>query len=117
MPGKVSKQQWKVNSKEGNKTIITNLNQICSTLRRESAQIVKYLQRELATPATFDGTRLVLGRKVSSELINSKIEQYVQDFVLCPECKKPDTILKKQDKILIMKCTACGARHTVKAKI
>jgi len=102
---------------EGNKTIITNFNQICSTLRRESTQLIKYLQRELATPAIMEGTRLVLGRKVSSELINSKIERYVQDFVLCQECKKPDTILKKQDKILIMECTACGARHTVKAKI
>ncbi|MBU3940966.1 MAG: translation initiation factor IF-2 subunit beta [Nanoarchaeota archaeon] len=102
---------------EGNKTIITNFNQICSTLRRESTQLIKYLQRELATPAIMEGTRLVLGRKVSSELINSKIERYVQDFVLCQECKKPDTILKKQDKILIMECAACGARHTVKAKI
>ena len=102
---------------EGNKTIITNFNQICSILRRESSQLLKYLQRELATPATFDGTRLILGRKVSSALINTKVEKYVNEFVLCPDCKKPDTILKKEDKVLIVKCTACGARHPVKAKI
>jgi translation initiation factor 2 subunit 2 len=102
---------------EGNKTIITNFNQICSMFRRETSQLLKYLQRELATPATLDGSRLILGRKVSSELINAKIEKYVEEFVLCQECKKPDTILKKQDKILVISCTACGARHPVKTKI
>ena len=102
---------------EGNKTIISNFAQICSTLRREQSQLLKYLQRELATPAVIDNTRLILGRKISSDIINSKIEKYTEEFVLCKECKKPYTILTRQDKILIMKCTACGAKHPIKTKI
>jgi len=102
---------------EGNKTIVSNFTQICSTLRREQAQLLKYLQRELATPAIIENTRLILGRKISSDIINAKIVKYTEEFVLCKECKKPDTILTKQDKILIMKCTACGAKHPIKTKI
>lgn len=102
---------------EGNKTIISNFAQMCSTFNRPQEQLLKYLQRELATPAEIDGPRLILGRKISSSIINQKIEQYAICFVLCKECKKPDTQLFKEDRILFMKCTACGARHPVKAKI
>ena len=102
---------------EGNKTIISNFNQICDIVRREPNQILKYLQRELASPGSINGPRLILGRKIPSELVNSKIQRYVTEFVICEECKKPDTKLERENKILIKKCMACGARHPVKAKI
>lgn len=102
---------------QGNKTVITNFSEICSAFMREPQHLLKYLQRELATPASIDGPRLILGRKLSSSLINTKIEQYANNFVLCPECKRPDTQLKKEGSVLIIKCTACGAKHPVKAKI
>lgn len=102
---------------QGNKTIITNFFKIADALRRDQQHLLKYLLRELATPGVIDGQRLILGRKISSKLINDKIEQYVNDFVLCPECKKPDTILKKEERVLTIKCMACGAKHTVKSKI
>ena len=46
-----------------------------------------------------------------------KIELYAKTFVLCQECNKPDTELMKEGGVLVMKCTACGAKHPVKAKI
>lgn len=101
---------------QGNKTIITNFFKVADILGRESNHLLKYLLRELATPGVIDGQRLVLGRKIASKLINDKIEQYTNDFVLCPECKKPDTILKKEERVLTIKCMACGAKHTVKSK-
>ena len=102
---------------QGSKTIISNFNQITSVLRREPAHLLKYLQRELATPASIDGPRLILGRKINSSLINQKIESYTQAFILCKECGKPDTQLKKEEKVLTLKCTACGAKHPIKTKI
>jgi translation initiation factor 2 subunit 2 len=102
---------------EGNKTIISNFIKIAQTLRREPAQLLKYLQRELASPAVIEDTRLVLKRRIRSELVNEKIKKYTEDFVLCPECKKPDTILKKENRVLMIKCMACGAKHPVKSKI
>tara|TARA_Y100000310_G_scaffold339029_1_gene430431 strand:- start:486 stop:896 length:411 start_codon:yes stop_codon:yes gene_type:complete len=102
---------------EGNKTIVTNFLQIANSLHREPKQILKYLQRELATPGSVDGQRLILGRKINSRLINEKITRYVSDFVLCNDCKKPDTQLLKEERVLMLKCTACGAKHPVKAKI
>ena len=102
---------------QGNKTIISNFSSIVSQIRREAQHLLKFLLRELATPGNIDGPRLILGRKISSRLIQQKVEEYVKIFVLCPECKKPDTKLIKEDKILSIKCMACGAKHTIKSKI
>ena len=102
---------------EGNKTIINNFLNIAKSFGREVDQLLKYLQRELATPAFIDGQRLILGRKLNSDFINRKVEQFAKDFVLCRECGKPDTKLEKEDRVLFMRCTACGARHPVRTKI
>lgn len=102
---------------EGNKTIITNFIQICNIFSRETAQLLKYLQKELATPAVIDNQRLIFGRKLNSNFINQKIEQFAKNFVLCKECGKPDTKLIKEGRFLFLKCTACGAKHSVTAKM
>ena len=102
---------------QGSKTVITNFVQICDIFRRDQSHLLKYLQRELATPASIDGPRLILGRKLSASFINIKIEKYAELFVLCPECGKPDTQLIKDERITLIKCSACGAKHPLKTKI
>ena len=102
---------------EGIRTIITNFKQICDYLRRDCSHLMKYLQRELAAPAKLDGDRLILTKKVPSSKINEKINQYVQEFVTCRECAKPDTELVKQGEFMFVHCLACGAKHSVRAKI
>lgn len=102
---------------QGNKTIISNFSQIADNIGRPIEHFLKYILKELATPGELKPTALIIGTKISASRINEKIEQYVREFVLCPECKKPDTKLIKEDKITYLKCTACGAKHTIKIKV
>lgn len=102
---------------QGNKTIITNFQQIVDKLGRPKEQLLKFLQRELATPAVLEDQRLILGRKIPSGLINKKIDLYCKDFVVCKECGKPDTKILKEDRVMFLKCSACGAKHPIKSKI
>jgi|SRR3989338_5413832 len=102
---------------QGNKTIISNFSQIANDIGRPIEHFLKYILKELATPGEIKPTALIIGTKISASRINEKIEQYVREFVLCPECKKPDTKLIKEDKITYLKCTACGAKHTIKIKV
>jgi len=102
---------------EGNKTIITNFNQIISSLRRDSKHIIKFLTRELAALAVQDKERLILNRILSSAFINQKIEQYAKDFVICQECGKPDTEIVKQAGFTFLKCMACGAKKSITGKL
>jgi translation initiation factor 2 subunit 2 len=102
---------------QGNKTIINNFAKIVQTFRRDPSHLLKYLLRELASSGNIDGQRLILNRKINSSLINQKIEQYAKDFVICKECGKPDTVIKKEDRFSQIKCQACGAKYTIKSKI
>jgi translation initiation factor 2 subunit 2 len=95
-----------------NKTIITNFEQFCNSIRRDKKQVAKFLYRELATSGAIDGGRLILQSR--SPILDSKIEKYLKEYVYCSECKKPDTILQKEDRFYVLKCEACGARKTVK---
>jgi len=104
---------------EGKKTILTNFFQIANHLRRNPEHLQKFLLRELATSGQKDGERLVFNNKVPSTKINQKVEEYVKEFVLCKECKKPDTELVKEpeNRITFLHCLACGAKHPVRSKI
>ena len=101
---------------EGTKTIITNFAKICSILRREQKHLGKFLEKELATPGKMEGDKLVLNRKLNSALINAKLADYTNEFVICPECKKPDTELVKENRFTFLKCLACGAKKSVRGK-
>ena len=99
---------------QGNKTVITNFNSIVEAFRRDKDHILKFLLRELATPGQLDGPRLVLGRKVSSVLINQKIKQYAGLYVLCSSCGKPDTQIIEKEGVTSIRCSACGAQKKIK---
>jgi|SRR3989344_3097265 len=101
---------------EGKKTILTNFLQIASYLRRNPEKFMKFLLKELATSGQIDGSWLVFNNKVPSIKINSKIEQYVKEFVLCKECGKPDTELIKETETnrTVKHCLACGAKYPVR---
>lgn len=100
---------------QGNQTVIKNFSQIAETLRRDPSHILKFLAKELATPAGLDGTRAILQTKLSQKMIQQKLEAYVIDYVFCKECKSPDTKLIKKDRITFLRCEACGAKSPKKA--
>lgn len=102
---------------EGNKTVISNFTQIADALGRDIAHVQKYVLKELATPGELRKQALLVGRKISASHINDKIQQYVKEFVVCSECKRPDTKLVKENRIVFIKCSACGAKQPVKVKL
>lgn len=98
---------------EGNKTIITNFFQIANYLKRPAEHLAKYLARELGTSFVLETNRVIFNRKLKIEKVNEKILDYVKEYVICKQCKKPDTELIKQDRFLFLHCMACGSRYSV----
>ena len=102
---------------QGNKTILSNFLQIAQHLGRKPEHLLKYVLKELATPGEIKKQFVLLGTKVPASRINEKIQKYAEAFVICRECGKPDTKLTKEGNVYIIKCQACGARHSVYSKI
>ncbi len=100
---------------EGNKTVIKNFSVVVDKLRREKGILIKWLSKELAVPISEEGDRIILQRRTNSDIVNKKLEEFTQKFVLCKECKKPDTkIADAGHGLKQLVCEACGARATIR---
>ncbi len=102
---------------QGNRTIVTNFHQIANHLHRKPEHMCKFILKELATPGELKKNCIILGTKIPASRINDKIEKYVEEFVLCKECGKPDTKLIKEGGFPFKKCMACGAKSYIKTSI
>lgn len=100
---------------EGVKTIIKNIGQIADVARRQGNEIARYISKELSVPVNVVDQRLVINGKFQPEIINHKILRYFELYVICKECKKPDTHLENADKGMYLVCEACGARYWTKS--
>ena len=103
---------------QGNRTVVSNFLQIADALRREPALLLKFILKELATPGELKRSgSVIVGTKVPASRINEKIRQFAVEFVLCPECGKPDTKIEEEGQVAFLKCQACGARHPIKGRV
>ncbi|MEX2739343.1 MAG: translation initiation factor IF-2 subunit beta [Candidatus Wukongarchaeota archaeon] len=99
---------------QGNRTFITNFTDITNSIRRDPKHLAKFLFRELAKPGHVVGNRLVLQGKAMKNLVQNKIDAYIKEFVLCNECNRPDTNIVKEDRLIFLKCEACGAKQPLR---
>ena len=102
---------------QGKNTLITNITIIANYLRRPVDHLAKFLQKELATSGRIENDRLILNTKLNSDKVNEKIILYSKEFVICPECSKPDTEIISEKGVKFKHCLACGAKSPIKRKI
>lgn len=98
---------------EGKKTIIVNFGDICSTIGRDPDAVARYILREMGTAGSRADGRLTLSGIFSTEELDSAIQKYVDQYVICKVCHLPDTILVREQRTEFLKCEACGAKYSV----
>ena len=103
-----------VTETQGNKTLLKNFGDLIAVLRREPKHLASYLFKELATRGSLQNSSLMLDSKVSRNVLMSKIEDYVKEFVNCKVCGEPDTKFVRESRFLFMVCEACGAKTPVR---
>ncbi len=96
-----------------NKTIISNFMQLVLCLRRDPEHLARFLYKNLASYGEIAGERLILGRKISQEMISKKVEVYANEYVRCSKCGKPDTEVVEENGNAYVRCLACGAKINV----
>lgn len=101
---------------EGKATVVENFDSIADTLNRDSDHLMKFLLQELGTAGKIDGHHGIFQGKFTKQTIESQIESYVHEYVTCSECQRPDTHLIKSDRVLMLKCDACGAHRPVRKR-
>lgn len=102
---------------QGNKTIISNLGDIAKHIERPLELLIKYVEKQLATKAITEKNFVIFNTKLSASKINLRVQEFCDQFVFCKECGKPDTKLSKDTGVFFIKCSACGAKYSVKSRI
>jgi len=97
----------------GMRTIIYNFKEIAEALNRDPQHLLKFLTRETATAATIQESRAIFKGKFSHETIERLLQRYMETFVTCPVCKRPDTKIVKEKRLSFLVCEACGAKSAV----
>jgi translation initiation factor 2 subunit 2 len=98
----------------GMRTIISNFKEVADTLNRDPQHILKFLTREMATAATYHDSRAIFQGKFQRDSFERLLQRYMESFVICPVCKRPDTRIVKEKRLSFLVCNACGARSSVK---
>lgn len=98
----------------GSRTFLTNFREICNALNRDPSHLLRFLAREMATSGALDGARAVFQGKFECETLNRLIRRYMEEFVICPVCKRPDTKIIKEKRLSFLLCEACGAKSPVR---
>ena len=81
---------------EGNTTVIKNFDKISDAVNREPDLILKFLLGGLGTAGELDGGRVVFQGKIPAKSVSDKLKEYIDTYVICSECNRPDTHLVKQ---------------------
>lgn len=98
---------------QGKITIVRNLSDIAKSINRKTDMISKYLIKELGTSGTHDGQHLTMKGQFRQAQIQDRFDAFLQEFVLCAECNRPDTKILREGRINFLVCEACGARRSI----
>tara|TARA_B110000438_G_scaffold169408_1_gene161933 strand:+ start:2075 stop:2497 length:423 start_codon:yes stop_codon:yes gene_type:complete len=99
------------------KTIIRNFSEIVDSLRRDETHLYKFLLQELGTAGSVNNRRLVLQGRVPEKKIKARIKSYIETFVVCQECNRPDTSFLRTGRTLNLHCEACGAKRPIRTNL
>lgn len=94
-----------VEHRKNNTTVITNLDEVCKSLSREPEDVMKWFRNALATRVT----KNTLSGRLSAEVLQTFLQDYINRFVLCESCGNPETKMKVAKRSGVkLGCHACG---------
>jgi translation initiation factor 2 subunit 2 len=99
------------------KTLWTNFQDICNTMRRNADHVFQFMMAELGTEGSIDGNRrLVIRGKFVPKYIESLLRKYIIEYVSCTLCKsfdKTDLTRDSTSRLYFLHCDNCGSSRSV----
>lgn len=96
----------------GIKTVLTNIIEVAASLNREAPEITKFFGCELGSQTTYaaDTERAVVNGNHGQPDLQTNLSKYIELFVLCKQCRLPETSYRAKGGIIFQKCAACGSK-------
>lgn len=109
MPRLVPKVEGRGN---GIKTVIVNVCDIGTSLNRDASEITKFFGCELGAQTTMsiEEDRYIVNGSHNPQQLQQLMAKYIELFVLCKNCRLPETHYKIKGDCIYQKCVACGSK-------
>lgn len=110
---KMERLQSKVEGKgNGIKTVIVNLSNVADQLARPPSYVIKFFGFELGAQTNIDpkDDRWIINGAHEAVKLQDHLDVFINKFVLCKDCKNPETVINCKDGDIILDCKACGQR-------
>ena len=110
--------QSKIEGKgNGIKTVIPNILDVAHDLGRPPVYLTKFFGFELGAQAKIVGDgptqRHIVNGAHDKEKLQDLLDVFINKFVLCGECKNPETALIIKNQHVLRECKACGKRTEI----
>ena len=99
---------------QGNRSIWQNFQEIINVLNRPGKEVLKFVSGQLGTAGNMEGSNALFNGKFNAELVDEVLNRYIDSYVICPVCTRPDTDIKKEAGAYYLVCSACGARTSIR---
>ncbi|KAL8649115.1 MAG: hypothetical protein Q9226_005710 [Calogaya cf. arnoldii] len=117
---KMERIQSKVEGKgNGIKTVIVNLSSVAASLSRPPSYVIKYFGFELGaqTNNNPNDDRWIINGSHEASKLQDYLDGFISKFVLCKQCKNPETDVNFKDGYILLDCKACGKNSTVDSRL
>jgi translation initiation factor 2 beta subunit (eIF-2beta)/eIF-5 len=102
-------------AKKDRQRILSNLNEISVQIGRRPELLVSYFDFEVLRPHGVTGCHInpkgdaVAPEGVEQATLQKGLLDFIQKYVMCPVCKKPETQIDSfQGRSIVLNCIACG---------
>jgi len=94
----------------GIKTVIENMAEIAKALDRPPEYPTKFFGFELGllTKCEPENNKFVVNGKHDQEALSQCLDKFIEKYVVCKQCRNPETELTVKGEIITSKCRACG---------
>jgi translation initiation factor 2 subunit 2 len=99
---------------QGNRSIWQNFQEIINILNRPGKEVLKFLSGQLGTAGSMEGSNALFNGRFNAEQVTDVLNRYIDSYVICPVCTRPDTDISKDGNAYYLTCTACGARTSIR---
>jgi translation initiation factor 5 len=112
--------QSKIEGKgNGIKTVVANLSSVAHSLSRPPSYVIKYFGFELGAQTNINPSddRWIINGAHEASKLQDHLDGFISKFVLCKNCKNPETDVVIKDGYILLDCKACGQRSNVDLRL
>ncbi len=99
---------------QGNRSIWQNFQETINILNRPGKEVLKFVAGQLGTAGSMEGSNALFNGKFNVEQVSEVLNRYIEAYVICPVCTRPDTEIQKDSQAYYLACSSCGARTSIR---